>query len=113
MSLLVDMYIIFFLLLYLPQNFKVEVLGVDLSKNMIDIGIQRAKEFKDDKVMHCKKLFFSLCTICYFKKDPLWNPVILSILKILVVDRNARNRKIKLQSYGIPIGFLNLHVQGT
>ena len=27
-----------------------EVLGVDLSTNMIDIGKQRAKEFKDDKV---------------------------------------------------------------
>ncbi|KAL9982699.1 hypothetical protein ACROYT_G004775 [Oculina patagonica] len=35
---------------YMVKNFKVEVLGVDLSKNMIDIGIQRAKEFKDDKV---------------------------------------------------------------
>lgn len=35
-----------------PQNFKVEVLGVDLSKNMIDIGKQRAQEFKDDKVMY-------------------------------------------------------------
>lgn len=32
------------------QHFKVEVLGVDLSKNMIDIGKQRAKEFQDDKV---------------------------------------------------------------
>ena len=27
-----------------------EVLGVDLSTNMIDTGKQRAKEFKDDKV---------------------------------------------------------------
>ena len=27
-----------------------EVLGVDLSTNMIDIGKQRAKEFEDDKV---------------------------------------------------------------
>lgn len=42
------------------QNFKVEVLGVDLSKNMIDIGIQRAKEFKDDKVMYvCKHLILA------------------------------------------------------
>ncbi|PFX23067.1 phosphoethanolamine N-methyltransferase 1-like [Stylophora pistillata] len=35
---------------YMVKNFKVEVLGVDLSRNMIDIGKQRAKEFKDDKV---------------------------------------------------------------
>ena len=28
-----------------------EVLGVDLSTNMIDIGKQRAKEFEDDKVL--------------------------------------------------------------
>lgn len=35
---------------YMVKNFKVEVLGVDLSQNMIDIGKQRAKEFKDDKV---------------------------------------------------------------
>jgi len=35
----------------LPQHFKVEVLGVDLSKNMIDIGKQRAQEFKDNKVI--------------------------------------------------------------
>ncbi|XP_027058769.1 phosphoethanolamine N-methyltransferase-like isoform X2 [Pocillopora damicornis] len=34
---------------YMVKNFKVEVLGVDLSTNMIDIGKQRAKEFKDDK----------------------------------------------------------------
>ena len=27
------------------------MLGVDLSKNMIDIGKQRAKEFQDDKVI--------------------------------------------------------------
>ena len=37
-----------------------EVLGVDLSKNMIDIGKQRAKEFKDDKVTNCKKLIYSM-----------------------------------------------------
>lgn len=35
---------------YMVKNFKVEVLGVDLSKNMIDTGKQRAQEFKDDKV---------------------------------------------------------------
>lgn len=35
---------------FMVKNFKVEVLGVDLSKNMIDIGKQRAQEFKDDKV---------------------------------------------------------------
>lgn len=32
------------------------MLGIDLSKNMIDIGKQRAQEFKDDKVMYCKNL---------------------------------------------------------
>ena len=45
------------------QNFQVEVLGVDLSKNMIDIGKQRAKEFKDDKVMCCKNLILRLGVI--------------------------------------------------
>ncbi|XP_073239474.1 uncharacterized protein [Porites lutea] len=35
---------------YMVKNFNVEVLGVDLSTNMIDIGKQRAKEFEDDKV---------------------------------------------------------------
>ena len=42
------------------QNFQVEVLGLDLSKNMIDIGKQRAKEFKDDKVMCSKNLILHL-----------------------------------------------------
>lgn len=45
------------------QNFQVEVLGVDLSKNMIDIGKQRAKEFKDDKVMCCTNLILHLGVI--------------------------------------------------
>ena len=37
------------------EHFNVEVLGVDLSKNMIDIGKQRAEEFQDDKVqLHVK-----------------------------------------------------------
>ena len=44
--------------IFFPQNFKVEVLGVDLSKNMIDIGKQRAQEFKDDKVMYMFMYFW-------------------------------------------------------
>ncbi|XP_068709033.1 uncharacterized protein [Montipora capricornis] len=35
---------------YMVKHFSVDVLGVDLSMNMIDIGKQRAKEFKDEKV---------------------------------------------------------------
>lgn len=35
---------------YMVKNFNVQVLGVDLSTNMIQIGKQRAIEFKDDKV---------------------------------------------------------------
>ena len=35
-----------------------EVLGVDLSKNMIDTGKQRAQEFKDDKVLLCNGCVF-------------------------------------------------------
>ena len=37
-----------------------EVLGVDLSTNMIDIGKQRAKEFEDDKVLMSDGFAFSI-----------------------------------------------------
>ena len=36
---------------YLVQNFQVDVLGIDLSTNMIGIAKERAVEFEDNKVL--------------------------------------------------------------
>ncbi|XP_015768453.1 PREDICTED: phosphoethanolamine N-methyltransferase 1-like [Acropora digitifera] len=47
---------------YMVKNFNVQVLGVDLSTNMIQIGKQRAVEFKDDKVL-CDKHSMNLTQI--------------------------------------------------
>ena len=49
-----------------------EVLGVDLSKNMIAIGKQRAQEFKDDKVITDKLKINSLCPHNNLLTNLLW-----------------------------------------
>lgn len=45
---------------YIFQNFDVNVLGIDLSCNMINIALERLNEIKESRVSHSLRVVFLL-----------------------------------------------------